>query len=166
MSQTHDLLGCTVSPVHYVRMRDISRRGFIAASVLALPILEACGASPADSPLEPTVPAPDAVEISDASIRIRLARVPSLAMVGGAFLVPGMNVIVLHVATREFRALSNICTHAGCGISHFIGGQLRCQCHGSEFGIDGRNIVGPATTPLRTFLTTLSDDRLTLSIAR
>lgn len=165
MSRMQHALGCTASPVQYVHMRDISRRGFLVRSVLALPILEACGSAPTDAALD-SGSSTDAVELSDTSIRIRLARVPSLATAGGAFVIPGVSVIVLRVAVGQFRALSNRCTHSGCGISQFIDGQLRCQCHGSEFDVDGRNIVGPATEPLPTFATSLSDDMSILTIER
>jgi cytochrome b6-f complex iron-sulfur subunit len=54
--------------------------------------------------------------------------------------------------TREqgmLRALAITCPHLGCsyafddGKQHFV-----CPCHGSEFGLDGRLLKGPATSPL------------------
>ena len=54
--------------------------------------------------------------------------------------------------TREggqLRALAITCPHLGCSYgfddakNHFV-----CPCHGSEFGLDGRLLKGPATVPL------------------
>ena len=54
--------------------------------------------------------------------------------------------------TREsgqLRVLAITCPHLGCsyafdqGKQHFV-----CPCHGSEFGLDGHVIKGPATAPL------------------
>ena len=54
--------------------------------------------------------------------------------------------------TREggqLRAFAITCPHLGCsygfddGKQHFV-----CPCHGSEFGLDGRLLKGPATSPL------------------
>ena len=47
------------------------------------------------------------------------------------------------------RAFAITCPHLGCsyafdtGKKHFV-----CPCHGSEFGLDGHVIHGPATSPL------------------
>ena len=60
-------------------------------------------------------------------------------------------VIVVHTATGQFKAFNARCTHLGCVVQfspdetppHFI-----CNCHGSEFDINGKNIAGPASRPL------------------
>lgn len=60
-------------------------------------------------------------------------------------------VIVVHTATGQYKAFNARCTHLGCvvqfttdeGPPHFS-----CNCHGSEFDINGKNIVGPASRPL------------------
>jgi Rieske Fe-S protein len=44
--------------------------------------------------------------------------------------------------------LSSRCTHLGCQIRSFENDELVCPCHGSRFGMDGRNIMGPASQPL------------------
>lgn len=49
----------------------------------------------------------------------------------------------------KLRAFAITCPHLGCsyafddGKKHFV-----CQCHGSEFALDGRVIHGPAASPL------------------
>jgi len=44
--------------------------------------------------------------------------------------------------------LSSRCTHLGCQIRSAENNELVCPCHGSRFGMDGRNLMGPATLPL------------------
>lgn len=54
--------------------------------------------------------------------------------------------------TREggqLRALAITCPHLGCSYNFDDGKQhFLCPCHGSEFGLDGRLLKGPATSPL------------------
>lgn len=60
-------------------------------------------------------------------------------------------VIVVHTQGGQFKAFSARCTHLGCvvqfkpdeGAPHFS-----CNCHGSQFDINGKNIAGPAPRPL------------------
>jgi Rieske Fe-S protein len=40
------------------------------------------------------------------------------------------------------------CTHLGCQIRSAENNELVCPCHGSRFGMDGRNLIGPASQPL------------------
>ena len=48
----------------------------------------------------------------------------------------------------SFRAMSAVCTHLGCTVSH-EGEGFHCPCHGSAFKADGSNVSGPAPRPLR-----------------
>jgi Rieske Fe-S protein len=125
-----------------------SRRAFIGAALV--PLVAACAGG--DGPAAPTPPA--AVEVTTDEIRVRLSRVPALAAVGGSLVVSEAGVIVLHVAPEDFRAFTNVCTHAGCGISQFVAERLRCQCHGSEFDVAGVNVAGPAPLPLARYAVT------------
>lgn len=54
--------------------------------------------------------------------------------------------------TREggqLRAFAITCPHLGCSYNFDDGKQhFLCPCHGSEFGLDGRVLHGPATAPL------------------
>lgn len=40
------------------------------------------------------------------------------------------------------------CTHAGCKLPAVTDGTLDCPCHGSQFGLDGAVLRGPAVAPL------------------
>ena len=143
-----------------------SRRAFVsrAAAIVPLvaPLVAACAGGE-----DATAPAPPApVEVTADEIRVRLSRVPALAAVGGSLVVGEASVIVLHVAAGDFRAFTNVCTHAGCGISQFVAARLRCQCHGSEFDVAGANVAGPAPLPLARYAVTRDAGGDVLRIAR
>ncbi len=56
-------------------------------------------------------------------------------------------------------AMSATCTHLGCTVRWMpIKNEFDCPCHGSKFDKDGRNISGPAPSPLPHFYIKL--DRL------
>lgn len=108
----------------------------------------------------------DAVTVANDFIVVRLDLLGALRGPDSAHVLNGLNVVILRVGTSDYRAFSNLCTHAGCGISVFENRRLRCQCHGSEFDIDGTNVVGPAPTPLRRFAVTFDAAARELRIAR
>jgi Rieske Fe-S protein len=56
--------------------------------------------------------------------------------------------IVTQPTAGTFKAFSNICTHQGCPITDISGGTIMCNCHGSEFNLDGSVKRGPASRPL------------------
>ncbi|MES2523169.1 MAG: Rieske (2Fe-2S) protein [Gemmatimonadota bacterium] len=122
-----------------------------------------CGAAEVTAP---SADASDDVRVTADEIQLNLARVPALTAVGGAYVVGAANVIVLRVGEREYRAFSNVCTHAGCGIYIFRDARMQCQCHGSEFDTDGRNVAGPAPSPLMAYPVTLDADRRVLRVLR
>jgi len=48
-----------------------------------------------------------------------------------------------------FEAFVARCTHAGCKLPAVTDGMLNCPCHGSQFGLNGQVLRGPAVTPLK-----------------
>jgi Rieske Fe-S protein len=62
-------------------------------------------------------------------------------------------VILIHTVSGQFRAFSARCTHLGCVVQLQNDGEphFACNCHGSQFDINGKNIVGPASRPLPPF---------------
>jgi len=44
--------------------------------------------------------------------------------------------------------LSSRCTHLGCRIRSSENNEWVCPCHGSRFGLDGSNLMSPASQPL------------------
>jgi len=45
-------------------------------------------------------------------------------------------------------AISAVCTHLGCLVTHEEAAGFDCPCHGSTFDSDGRVTAGPAPKPL------------------
>lgn len=143
------------------RWRPCSRRRSVARVVA--PAVASCLACSAEA----TEPLPDSQSYADIDldeIRIRLAAVPEFARPGATLVIYEANVIVLHVARADYRAFSNICTHAGCGISVFDRDLFRCGCHGSEFDINGANVAGPALLPLKRYSVALDAEARILRI--
>jgi len=56
--------------------------------------------------------------------------------------------IVTQPSAGTFKAFSNICTHQGCPITDISGATIQCNCHGSQFNLDGSVKRGPAARPL------------------
>ena len=97
---------------------------------------------------------------------LSLAENPDLAVVGGALYFPQVaaaRLFVLRVSDTELRAVSAVCTHAGCVVA-WDGDAFDCPCHGSRFTAAGAVMRGPAGTPLRTYPTTLNGDQLTIAL--
>jgi Rieske Fe-S protein len=116
------------------------------------------------------LPAPDA----DGVLRVTLADYPALAAVGGSVrdAPPGVGhaVILLRHASGDtaesFAALDAECTHQYCGV---IWSQADTRqhspCHGSQFGLDGAVVHGPATVPLSAYAVSLEAGVLSIDLA-
>lgn len=64
---------------------------------------------------------------------------------------------VFVVNTPEgFYAVSAVCTHLGCNVSHDGQSGFACPCHGSTFAADGSVKTGPAAWPLPRYTMALS----------
>lgn len=125
-----------------------------------------CGCGIAETEPEAVPQTSDGVIVSPASVQIDLTKAQSLAAVGSALVVPEAQMMVIHAATDDFRALSNVCTHSGCGIYVFADRRMRCTCHGSEFDINGTNVAGPAPLPLPRYALERTGSTLTISRTR
>ncbi len=108
----------------------------------------------------------NSIMIDGTRITLQLDRLGALRSVGDAYVIGAQSTIVIRIATREYRAFTNVCTHSGCGIFLFERDRMRCQCHGSEFDVEGRNVAGPAPLPLVRYVTELSESGTTLRITR
>jgi menaquinol-cytochrome c reductase iron-sulfur subunit len=59
------------------------------------------------------------------------------------------------------------CTHLACAYHwEMEAGRFICPCHGSNFSIEGKVIVGPAARPLDRYLTKLVNNRLQIGELR
>jgi Rieske Fe-S protein len=72
----------------------------------------------------------------------------------GVTIIPVENTSVALVDAPGGRlmAFSTICTHKNCTVG-YVRDRKRfvCECHGSEFNLDGVNINGPAPKPLEKY---------------
>lgn len=149
------------------RMHDChatcSRRAAVTAlaSAGALALLAACASDESTAP-----PRPGAVTVTAAQVVIQLDLLDALRSDGSAYVLRELQMIVLRLTIDDYRTFTNLCTHSGCGIGLFESQRMKCQCHGSEFDVDGRNVAGPAPEPLARYLTTFAASRRTLSITR
>ena len=70
------------------------------------------------------------------------------------------------VRTQEgqIRAFSAVCTHLGCVVQYQSDRKVfHCNCHGSEYNLDGKNIAGPAPKPLLPFKAEVKGDDIFIS---
>jgi len=73
-------------------------------------------------------------------------------------------VVVFRTDENQVRALSAVCTHLGCIVQYQSEQrQFKCNCHGSVFDLNGKNIAGPAPRPLPPYRVEIKDDNILIS---
>lgn len=87
--------------------------------------------------------------------------------------------VVVRLPNGEYKALSAKCTHLGCTVAFeprpdTSGGGpdlsaqaedfFYCNCHGSEFDINGKVLKGPAALPLTQYSVSISDNKIYVSV--
>jgi Rieske Fe-S protein len=76
----------------------------------------------------------------------------SVSPLSGSYPVGSIYPIIVSRETGDtFHALTANCPHHGCAVLPFNGTSISCPCHGSEFGIDGALMRGPASTNLTSY---------------
>jgi menaquinol-cytochrome c reductase iron-sulfur subunit len=70
-------------------------------------------------------------------------------------LLPDRRIFVFRT-TEGFHAVSAVCTHLGCNVSHEEAHGFVCPCHGSTYDEDGDVTGGPAAWPLARYAMSLS----------
>jgi nitrite reductase/ring-hydroxylating ferredoxin subunit len=65
----------------------------------------------------------------------------------------GYPVAINRGSANDFYAVNTDCAHQHCTVNAYDSflGAMHCSCHGSEYGIDGSLIAGPAETGLQTY---------------
>jgi Rieske Fe-S protein len=114
-------------------MVDLPRRTVLIGAAVA-PIA-ACNTNTGELTAPPTTTAPGQVLAATADIPV------------GSGKVVGDTVITQPTA-GVFEGFVARCTHAGCKLPSVTDGRLNCPCHGSQFGLDGAVLRGPAVAPL------------------
>lgn len=73
--------------------------------------------------------------------------------------------VLVRLPDGNYKALSAKCTHMGCTVQFEPSGDFfLCECHGSEFNINGGVLRGPATLPLPQYVVTISGDKIFVSV--
>ena len=144
---------------------DIQRRTFLkqTGTTVAGVCLGCAGAvEAAGSYLSPCS---DGYKVEESKLIIDLNKNPKLKEVGGSakFEAEKKKIIVIHPTEQDYKSFANKCTHKGWTLNyHYKDGFMKCDLHGSRFGIDGHVIKGPAELVLTEFKTTLNKDELTV----
>jgi Rieske Fe-S protein len=139
----------TPPPTRFVPLRElpIERRRLLGCAALfgvAGPLLVACGddagsdgSGGSSSSGEDSPSAEDGG--STGEVLVATADVP----VGGGVILTDLNVAVTQPSEGEFLGFDARCTHQGTTIGEPRDGIMTCPLHGSQFAIDGENLVGP-----------------------
>jgi Rieske Fe-S protein len=115
----------------------------LGAAATAVAACSTYGKQPdADGDSPPTSSAAAGSATSAPAALVKTADVP----VGSGVIVD--DVVVTQPTAGDFKGFSSVCTHQGCNVSEVADGIIKCPCHGSEFGLDGAVVKGPAAKPL------------------
>lgn len=125
--------------------------GSAAIASIVLPILQGCEPTsiptvnePIDQPTDPD--GRFGIDVSDLSSSKPVKQAPGLK--GG----DGKGIVITRVNDTEYHALSMECTHQQCNVETLASnGRIPCQCHGSQFNLDGTVYKGPAELPLKQY---------------
>jgi nitrite reductase/ring-hydroxylating ferredoxin subunit len=149
---------------------DAGCRGCSRRTVLRGIAVSAAGAIVGCAPGDPMqldagVPAP----LCGESLCIDLAAPQNTALtaVDGSLIVaaPHDNIIIVRTSATAALAVSDICTHAGCGVSYDRTSRIFvCPCHGSRYSLAGAVLSGPASRPLARYTTQLDPSANQLTI--
>lgn len=75
--------------------------------------------------------------------------------------------VLVRMPNGNYKALSAKCTHMGCTVSFEAKGDyFLCECHGSEFNMNGKVLKGPATLPLPVYNVSISGDKIYVSVKK
>jgi len=114
-------------------MFALPRRTVLIGAAVA-PIA-ACNTNTGELTAPPTTTAPGQVLAATADIPVGSGKVVD-------------DTVISQPKAGQFEAFAARCTHAGCKLPAVTDGVLNCPCHGSQFGLDGAVLRGPAVTPL------------------
>jgi cytochrome b6-f complex iron-sulfur subunit len=139
-----------------------SRREFLEFGLTAM-VASACGGCSQFGPRKPDVIASQV----DGTLRLSEANSSILLKSQVGLLVQskegGDKIMVVHSDDGSLFAVSAVCTHKGCDVNYDKKlGHILCPCHGSEYGLDGQNIKGPAKRPLKRYTVRTENSRVVI----
>lgn len=77
---------------------------------------------------------------------------------GPPTLLPDEKIFVFRDRDKGFSAVSAVCPHLGCTITHATDQEFHCPCHGSIFSANGSVLHGPSPRPLEWYQVSLARD--------
>jgi len=141
---------CNVKIEKMNRHDFLSVLGVSAGTVIFAPFLASCSKNSSVLGTGGTV---------DFTLDLTLPANASLNSNGGSLLKSG--VIVARTSAGAYIAVSSACTHQGSTINfNSAGNRFICPNHGANFSTTGSVLVGPATSPLAKYNTTLTGTSL------
>lgn len=128
---------------HEVEETGISRRSAICAlSLVGVGIFTSA---------ESAVAASGVKVLAGGKVQVTLKLNPALKKVGGVVRiddVQGKSIALVRTSAKAYTAVNLLCTHQGGELVQ-TGNQWQCQLHQATFTLAGKNLIGPATMPLR-----------------
>ncbi len=140
---------------------QVSRRGVLCGiAALSVGLTTAAMSENANAALK------GVTQSAAGKIAVNLKLNPALAKVGGVLQIPlsdGSSVALVRTATgtHGLKAINLSCTHQGVPVSQ-QGNEWVCPAHGSQFGIDGHLIAGPARSALMKYPVTATATTVTI----
>ncbi|MEI7830813.1 MAG: Rieske (2Fe-2S) protein [Prolixibacteraceae bacterium] len=139
------------------RNEFFSTLGISAGMIYLAPVLASCSKSSIDS----VVPAGGGTSSAvDFTLDLTTPAYSALNTNGGSIVKD--NIIIAKTSAGAFVAVTSICSHQQYNPISFESAASRFHCpnHGSNFGLDGAVINGPATSALKKYNTTLTGTSL------
>ena len=140
---------------------QVSRRGVLCGiAALSVGLTTAAMSENANAALK------GVTQSAAGKIAVNLKLNPALAKVGGVLQIPlsdGSSIAVVRTkaGANGISAISLRCTHQGFPVSQ-QGNEWVCPAHGSQFGIDGHLIAGPARSALMKYPVTATATTVTI----
>ncbi len=101
-------------------------------------------------------------------IAVPLAKLGMLKSEGGSVVVKvhDKQLLLVRDSPTTVRTLSAVCTHRHCIVAyHAADHRIQCPCHGSQYGLDGHVLRGPAPRPLEVYPSELNGEQIIVTLS-
>ncbi|MCK9639826.1 MAG: Rieske (2Fe-2S) protein [Prolixibacteraceae bacterium] len=144
------------------RNEFFSAIGISAGMIFMAPVLSSCSKGDTDTTTNPGGGGNPGGGTGGVDFTLDLTSPTYAALNSNGGSIVKDNIIVARTAAGTFVALTSICSHQQYNPISFESGNNRFHCpnHGSNFGIDGSVINGPATSALKKYNVQLTGTNL------